>query len=256
MSKTRFQVYSDLHLEFYKSFPLIEPMADYLILAGDIGNFSNDNMIGFFDYVNNNWKKIFYVLGNHEYYSSSNHFEKTKKKYIDIINQYDNIILLDKDEYILDDIIILGCTMWTFNENMIEKFINDFKKIKYFDSKNNRRYKIDYKFINNLHNDEKEWLFNKLDEYNGKKIIVITHFPMILENTSSPKYKNETALIKNYFANNFCEILMNYNDITFISGHTHFSYDFILDGNRHISNQMGYISEKYEGFNQYKTIYV
>lgn len=252
----QFQIYSDLHLEFYKSFPMIEPVADYLILAGDIGTFSKNNIINFFDYINNKWKKIFYVLGNHEFYSSNNHLNKTKTKFKQIINKYDNIIILDKDEYILDNIIILGCTMWTFNENNIENYMNDFKKIKYFDNIKNRKFNIDCNFLNNIHLDEKKWLFKKLDKYSDKKIIVITHFPLIQYQTSSPIYINQQKLIKNYFANNFEKELSIYDNLILISGHTHYSYDFIYDNNKFISNQMGYPDEKYEGFNQFKTIVV
>ena len=254
-TKNKFQVYSDLHLEFYKSFPIIEPIADYLILAGDIGNFSNNNLIAFFDYINVNWKKTFYVLGNHEYYSSNKNFNKLKIKFKETIDNYENIILLDKNEYILDDIVILGCTMWTYNDNDIKDYINDFKKIKYFDLIRKRKYNITPNIINNFHIDEKQWLFEKINKYyDNNKILVITHFPMIQQNTSSPEYDNQEIIFTNYFANNFEKDLENFKDITFIAGHTHYSYDFIFNDNKFISNQMGYPSEEYKTFEENKTI--
>ena len=33
----KFQLFSDIHLEFYKSFPKLPILTDYLFLAGDIG---------------------------------------------------------------------------------------------------------------------------------------------------------------------------------------------------------------------------
>ncbi len=66
----KFQLFSDIHLEFSKTFFKLPPLTNYLFLAGDIGKLSHLTFKPFFDYCSNNWKEIFYVLGNHEYYSS------------------------------------------------------------------------------------------------------------------------------------------------------------------------------------------
>lgn len=61
------QIYSDIHLEFYKSYPKIEKKAKVLILAGDIGKINNNIYTEFMAYINKTWEKTFYVLGNHEF---------------------------------------------------------------------------------------------------------------------------------------------------------------------------------------------
>lgn len=79
----RCQLFSDIHLEFYKPNPgksrdqLIDKILDlskglnvkYLFLAGDIAN--NDRVLKKFLitlFQSGIWEKIFYLPGNHEYY--------------------------------------------------------------------------------------------------------------------------------------------------------------------------------------------
>jgi hypothetical protein len=50
MKLFKFQLFSDIHLEYYKSFPIIPKIEKYLILAGDIGKIDTNNYKSFFDY--------------------------------------------------------------------------------------------------------------------------------------------------------------------------------------------------------------
>jgi predicted MPP superfamily phosphohydrolase len=77
----KFQFASDLHLEFPENWELfikdpknvLNPVADNLLLAGDIfsGN-KNCNRLKqeFAKYLQDNWKHVFVIPGNHEYYVS------------------------------------------------------------------------------------------------------------------------------------------------------------------------------------------
>ena len=82
MQTFTFQLFSDIHLELLKSskFPKIKPLTDYLFLAGDIGKINTPNYELFFDYCSQNWKKVFYVLGNHEFYNSNKDLKTLKKQ--------------------------------------------------------------------------------------------------------------------------------------------------------------------------------
>lgn len=238
------QIYSDIHLEFYKTFPKIEPLADILFLAGDIGKLHMDNYKEFFDYVSKNWKYCFYVLGNHEYYHSKKTFEKLNLEYKEFFKNYNNIHLLDRDYYILDDILIIGCTMWTKVDNNIINIINiinDFQQIKI--KENNRTIKMNIETFNNLHQKDKDFLLDMLIKNKSfSKIIILTHFPLIQENVSNPIYDNQPEYIKNYFSNNLS--LETLKEMVYIiSGHTHHSYHFKKDNITYISNQFGYKSE-------------
>jgi hypothetical protein len=110
MANFTFQLYSDIHLEFYKSFPKIKPTAEYLFLAGDIGIITQPNFTNFFDYCSENWKHVFYVLGNHEYYNKKS-YSKLNTMYKTLFEKYNNIHLLDNSSYELDNIKIIGSTL-------------------------------------------------------------------------------------------------------------------------------------------------
>lgn len=245
----KIQIYSDIHLEFYKSFPKIEKTADILILAGDIGRINITCFKGFFDYVSSKWEKIFYVLGNHEYYHSKKTFTKLNSSYKLFFEKYSNISLLDRDFELYNNIYFIGCTLWSsYKENTPTNYTNCLKMIK-SRNKDNCKISITKDIYNNLHNVDKSWLLETLENLKNeniiKKFVIITHYPCTIEGTSHPKYKNE--LYKELFATNID--FKNYDSSKysyyFIAGHTHYSYDFYDEdkGIYHISNQMGYKNE-------------
>lgn len=270
------QIYSDLHIEFYKTFPKIEPLCDILILAGDIGSIYHNQFKPFFDYVSMNWKKIYYILGNHEYYGSNHCFYKTQKKYVEYFTNYDNIFLLDREKSILsindeqeygenrdniDNVVILGTTLWSQANDFSMKMVNCFKKIKYYDTDKNRKFNITKQMYNSWNKEEESWIFSQIKQIVKKnierkvfetvqtqtqtqnlkssktKIIIVTHYPMTQKNSYHNKYKDEPQNVKDIFANNidFEEWLnneiINYEyleniEVICISGHTHYSHDF------------------------------
>ncbi len=75
----KIQIASDIHLEFYKNKPrdrhffqtLVDPStaADVLVLAGDIGYPEDHITREFIKWACESWPKVYWVLGNHEYYS-------------------------------------------------------------------------------------------------------------------------------------------------------------------------------------------
>jgi Icc-related predicted phosphoesterase len=243
--KFTFQLFSDLHQEFITNYYKIPPKADYLFLAGDIHNFSKINFKMFFDYVSENWKHVFYIPGNHEYYDRYESLHNLKKKYKHFFNNYSNIHFLDDETFTLNyndiSVKIIGSTLWS-NITDIQG-INDFKYI----NETPNLY-ISKEFFNNLHINSVNFLKNQIQSSNdNEKIIVITHFPPIQKNTSSPKYVNEKQHIKDYFSSNILLDFKNHSDkiSCWIHGHTHFSNDFIEPetGIRIISNQLGYLQE-------------
>jgi predicted phosphohydrolase len=280
--KFKFQLFSDLHQEFITNFFKIPPLADYLFLAGDIHKIDKSNFNMFFDYVSKNWKHVFYVPGNHEYYNRYDDIFELKSEYIHYFkNNYNNIHYLDDEYYTLilnneteknlvnsvnniandnvKKIVIIGSTLWSFVSNI--DGINDFKNIRQSDNnykqKGNKSVKlpiieennnlITKETFNELHKNSTEFLNKNLNIFENEKIIVVTHFPPVQKNTSSLKHINEKQHVNDYFASN---ILHNYlqkkdNILCWIHGHTHHSNDFIDDvtGIRVISNQLGYLKE-------------
>ena len=70
----KIQYASDLHVEFQANrnelkFKEIKPMAEILLLAGDIMPFKMiRHLTGFWDNLSKNFKEVYWIPGNHEYY--------------------------------------------------------------------------------------------------------------------------------------------------------------------------------------------
>lgn len=261
----KFQLFSDIHIEFSNGFPKIPPLTNYLFLAGDIGKLSGTNFKPFFDYCSENWKKTFYILGNHEYYSSNKTLEKLNGEYKAFFNTYSNVFLLDDSYYDIDDDTgsyrIYGSTLWSLVDST--DGLNDFNMIQMKNEKN-WTVPINLDYYNNLYKKSAKKLFDQIKignwegELEPKELIVMTHFPPIRKTdaqpnlTSHPHYQNEKESRKKYFANNFTDEYLKEWDITekdlysnikvWISGHTHYSYDFNYR-TRFIANQLGYQSQ-------------
>ncbi len=240
MEKIRIQIFSDIHLELINKLPKIKPSCDYLILAGDIGKINNNNLINFLNYCSKNWKKTFYILGNHEYYIKNSNFTKINEMYKKKIGElFTNVYLLN-DEFISinDNVNIYGSTLWTPS-------VND-------DSLNDYNY-IDRHVVNSISKIQ----INNLKKYLNEtttKTIVVTHFPPTQNKTSDPIYQNQKQDIKDYFSHrNLLHEVVKDNIVCWISGHTHYSYDFTENNIRCISNQFGYIDELKNGYSKLET---
>jgi predicted phosphodiesterase len=116
------QIISDIHLEHYdngfrnfKSIIKPENGCDILFLAGDIGNINHDTYKPFLSYVSDNWKEIYYVLGNHEFYNYKNlhnkynynkttHNETDNDTYEDLLQEYRFLMLEYWNIYLLTEI--------------------------------------------------------------------------------------------------------------------------------------------------------
>ena len=125
----KFQLFSDLHLELldelkYNTFiNSIIPKTNILILAGDICNIHHKYFHQFMEFCDNNWQDVYYVLGNHEYYSEINTYYELKKIYEFELLSYANITLLDCNKAIInyknettgenEEWELLGCTLWS-----------------------------------------------------------------------------------------------------------------------------------------------
>ncbi len=271
MVKLRFQLFSDIHIELANRVPKIPNLAPYLFLAGDIGKVNYKFFDEFISYCNTYWKKTFYVCGNHEYYSSNKSHSEINQTYKEFFKKYENIVFLDDQSYKLEEfpkVNIYGSTLWS---QVTETYgLNDFNMIKMKNSKN-WTVPIDKEYFNKLHGNSLKNLIGYVKSTNitGEKLIIISHFPPLRKTkiqgnlTSHKMYETQPDYLANYFANNLTDEKLAEYEITekelfsqvklWVSGHTHFSYDFAYAGTRFLSNQIGYIGEqdmsnpKYDG---------
>jgi hypothetical protein len=249
--KITIQIFSDIHLELWNKMPEIPVKAKYLFLAGDICNINHPLFYTFLDYCSKNWIKTFYVPGNHEYYIKKKNYNELLFEYkYKIGERYKNIYCLDNNYVSLDEenINIYGATFWTqppFDSTYDAKmFINDYNWITYFKQGLDKVVNLDINYVRQLSDES----FTGLQEYlntTDKKTIVMTHFPPHRIGTSAPRYLAEKRIANLYFAwpNNTLSTFKLDNVLTWISGHTHWSYDFEQNGVRLIGNQLGYQSE-------------
>jgi len=226
------QYISDIHLEFYEdilNIPII-PSAPILCLLGDIGNPNSLNYDIILNWCSKNYKKVFIITGNHEYYSINFTIEEIDKIIIDKIKKYDNISFLNNTIEKYENFTFVGTTLWSYIPETIKNYelniYNDFKKIK-----NMSRKKYNELFEKNL-----EFLSNSIKKYNN--IICLTHhlpsYDLIHE-----KYKN----YPNFMFSTDLNYLMKDNIKAWLCGHSHTANTKIINNVICSLNPFGYPNE-------------
>ena len=234
----KFQIASDLHIEFRtenKLDPLtyITPSAPYLILTGDIGSlYRYDQLVYFLRELSYHFERIFYVLGNNEFYVRDGYKIKTMSELYDsaynLENIIPNLIILENKLVTIDGVILIGSTLWSEIIHLPRNY-----KIKYLS-------KFEY---NSMHSNSKKILLRHLqliNEYNERqkinnleplKIIVATHYPPIRELSDQKKLKVDMY-------SNIMDDFLPYVDI-WVYGHVHLNRDINRSKCRIIGNQYG-----------------
>ena len=248
------QFTSDLHLEFYKEDMDIKtwliPSAPYLAILGDLGYPYHKNFMEFLSQVSKIYKKVFFVPGNHEYYQydvqKAQTIEEINLKIKKICSSFDNVFMLNNNEYILDNYIILGTTLWSKipeeYEEMIKYNINDYNDIYY--NLNNEKRLITTQFINAEYIKNLNWLENTIEKYKDKKkIIIMTHH---LPSLKLIHKKYDSCPVNCAFASDLDYLIEKYVNIKYwLCGHTHSHVKATINNCLCIANPFGY-NEKNE----------
>jgi hypothetical protein len=115
----------------------IPPSAPYWVLAGDIGFLTNyDAYLAFLAWQTQCFKKVFLVLGNHEFYglSLTTGLEQARKLEVEPILK-GRMVLLHQKRFDVPNssISILGCTVWSKiqanAQQVVQMKVSDFRKI-------------------------------------------------------------------------------------------------------------------------------
>ena len=230
MIRLKIQIISDLHLEFGNmSVPMVD--RDLLIIAGDLDIGKKP-----IKFINEQLKisPVIYILGNHEFYHQDydeimDFWKKIKLK---------NFYFLENSAVELSGIRFLGAILWTDinqgNNNDIETAkvgLNDFRVIR----KENWKFTPEDSII--LHNQSIKWLRNELKkEFNGKTVVITHHLPSYL----SVHKKYEKSPINPCFYSDLDDLIKKFKPNLWIHGHTHDSFDYVLDHTRIVCNPRGY----------------
>ena len=235
----KIQYCSDLHLEFAdnKEFLVknpLQPLAEVLILAGDIMPFSHMNRHqDFLTYLSDHFKTVFWLPGNHEYYKSdindrSGSFEEKIKE---------NILLLNNTVKSFGDVQLIFSTLWSAispeNASQIEEALYDFKLIR------NGKNLFNATDFNHLFEENFAFLRRVFSEQNDSKKIVVTHHVPTLLNYP-PQYKG--SIINEAFATELSGFIQENQIEYWIYGHHHYNAeDFLIGKTKMVTNQLGYV---------------
>lgn len=265
----KFCVVSDLHLEFNRYFNKELEKADYLIIAGDFvpaGYLMSDSprqevlevqraARNFAANYFKNYKKVFFVPGNHDFYGII--YDDLDTIYKEFFKDYKNFKILHNDMEIIDDVVIIGSPLWTdFNRANplvmfeVERSLNDYRyigrckmeDIPYIERKQWNHNFITANYILQKHDlcvDYIEKFMCLPVSIDKKKIVVTHHLPST--RCLNPQFRNNLDFA---FASNLEFLMDKYRDIKYwIHGHNHYNTDTMIFDTRVLSNQFGYPHE-------------
>ncbi len=230
--------YSDLHLEFGSGWTLPpEASGDLMILAGDIILLKNYDPL---DRLLQDWKKpVFYVTGNHEYYTQRPMNEEDQNLKAWLAANHPNVKLLLDEEISIDGVHFFGGTMWTdfngSNQNAMEMAryqMNDFRLIRNPDGtvfQPADAVALHENFVKNL----LAW-FEK--DLSGPRVVISHNAPVINPNTKFV----DSPLVPAFNSLDMVEIVEKYQPELWVYGHTHECDNQTIGKTRIISNQLGY----------------
>lgn len=252
--ESNFQYISNIHLERFdfdtlrdsiKIIIIPRKTSRYLIISGNLTTFDSIGRIDlFFDYYSQFYDKIFYVLGNYEFYNSNLGIDKTIIYYREYIKRYNwkrhnkKILFLEDDLIIFNNIHIIGVTLWSNITNSdMEKDVDYFKFIK------NKDLPITYEDVNMKHTKSVIWLSNSLREINRNLPVLVISYNipsyMLIDEQHfiSEKFLNSGTILA--FASNLDSILKNNtNIINWIIGHEYSLKNEIMHGTLFLSNSL------------------
>jgi predicted phosphodiesterase len=258
------QIVSDLHLEFYNNSEVLEKSklkisSDYLALLGDIcvcGTNDIANMEKFLDYYSKKYKLIFWLPGNHEFYSG-------KKSYVTIddilqrckilCKKYKNVIFLN-NKYC--DIPIngtmyrmVGSTLWTYIPKDIEEYIeanmNDYNHIYVVGERYSGLISMEAPVrlkaadVSLMHLKSARYIYKHIKD-SPYPLIILTHHKPFLDKVLDPKF--DPKLYVGYETDQISRLKDKYKSKikVWCYGHTHKHFNNEVDGVHFVSNPKGY----------------
>lgn len=253
-------ILSDLHFE-NSPYPPAEMInqheADVLILAGDItlpAYLCEEHIHSetyartkkFFDKMCHQYRKVVYVLGNHEFYKSD--INDAQNDLQVFLNSYPNVHILENNPLSVDGITFIGGTLWTnYNKgnplsmHASQLHMNDYKVI------NNRLKQTTYSYehkkivpqdLLNRHNYLLSEMQKSLNQTEGKVVVVTHHAPSYL--SVANKHKVAGLVNDSYYSDLSNFILKNPKIKLWVHGHMHDSFDYMIGETRVICEPRGY----------------
>jgi predicted phosphodiesterase len=284
---------SDVHLEFGQLELENLQDAEVLVLSGDIctakdlqvtdgilSSAKTDRYMEFFTACSKNFPHVVYVMGNHEHYHGDFATSITYLK--DALKHLENVHVLDKEIWELDDHVFIGGTLWTdmngeceMTMNHVSRRMNDFQICK------NSNREVTFKAFEprekpedmsaedfNLLSHEKRYktVFKTREAYLCPQDAVVDHKAMLKvieeayadippwktvvvcthhapsKGSEHPRYAHD-QLMNGAYNSQLDQFIMDRPGIKlWTHGHTHEDFDYMIKSCRVICNPRGYIN--------------
>jgi predicted phosphodiesterase len=233
----KLNILSDVHL----SLGALEPPendADAVVLAGDVARPKEA-----IAWARGFGKPVLYVAGNHEFYGGSIAGTIVELKRLCVGT---NVRVLDNDQFVLAGVRFLGTTLWTdfmlFGEGKrraaavqeASRFMRDFSLIRCGRADERLFTPADAAALFARH---ARWLEAKLSEPHAGPTVVITHHAPSPQSIH-PRFAD--SLLNACFVSDAERLIDGDRARLWIHGHTHDSFDYVLNGTRVVCNPRGY----------------
>lgn len=232
----KLQLYSDLHLEFA---PFDPPQidGDVVILAGDIGVGADGVRWAGQTFPD---RPVIYVVGNHEFYHGD--FQST---WAALRKQCPaHVHLLERQAVEIGGVRFLGCALWTdyalFGRDRLadalacaNASLNDHRIISMQPPPFGRVFQAEDALA--LHLASRDWLQGQFAQPRAGKTVVITHHAPHFGSVAA-QYQDD--LLSAAFASDLTALMGP--AALWVHGHTHTSFDYVVQGTRVLSNPRGY----------------
>ena len=228
-------LFSDLHLEFNADF---DPgTGDVLVLAGDIclaTEVTQPTIQRFFSRCVAGYNKVFYVMGNHEYYDHDINKALNAIKY-QIPSQ---IHVMDNTSVHYKGWHFVCATMWSDfiqgNPDVMQdcsSIMNDYQMISCGDRK------LTPHDVYQRHQETREWFDQCLPTLNGP-VFMITHHQPSLRSIVNTRYDSE---ISGAYCTELSDFIHKHPNIKYwAAGHVHHTQNYLIGNCNVISNPRGY----------------
>jgi len=206
------QYFSDLHVDKLENgiLPIINPIAENVLICGDIGNPNHPNYELFLNSVSKKFNKVFMIYGNHDILHNIDIDPEHEKNKIKKICSKNNIFCLDNSVYFLNsNTILLGTTLWSCP--LLKHNNHDFKAQYYYEQ----------------YNKSVKWLSDSIEAFSYLNIIVMTHYVPSFRLIN--KHNGKTLHKSSWFASNL-EHLIRKPVKAWVCGHIHHNYENNING--------------------------
>lgn len=241
------QYCSDLHLELpenkkWLAANSIQPVADIIVLAGDIIPFTAiDQCNDFFTFLSDHFRASYWLPGNHEYYGSdilhrSGSFREAIRS---------NVWLVNNQVEEVEDTTIVFSTLWSHispaAECDIARAVSDYRMI----TRDGERFHLLHS--NHLHRECHAFVESAVAAAASPHLLVVTHHVPTLQHY--PK-QFKGSLINEAFATEMSAYIESSPITAWIYGHHHANTpEFRIGNTRLLTNQLGYVRKReYYGF--------